>query len=82
MFQGDSFEVQAGALGFTVVIYTLTAVIGIALLMARRYLDVFGKGELGGVANLKIASACLLVFLWFLYVLLSSLQTYDHISGF
>lgn len=71
----------AGALGFSVIIYTITAVICVALLMARRYMGIFGRGELGGVKSLKIVSFVVLVFLWVMYILLSSLQAYGHISG-
>ena len=80
--QDDTFRVEAGSLAFSVVIYTATAVICIALLMTRRYLGVFGKAELGGPKVPKIICAIFLIFLWIFYVVLSSLQAYGHISGF
>lgn len=52
----------------------------ILLLIARRVLAFFGKGELGGPIGPKILSALILVILWLGYVLLSALQTYNYIS--
>merc|ERR1711899_103675 len=80
----DGFEVKAGALTFSVTIYIICAVIAISLIMARRFLPVFGQdgqgAELGGNTVLKYISASVLLFLWFLYVILSSLQTYGYIG--
>ena len=39
---------KAGDLSFSVALYTITAITGIAILMARRYLPFMGKAELGG----------------------------------
>lgn len=80
--QDDTFKVKAGSLAFSVVIYTATAITCIAILVARRYVGLFGGGELGGTKGPKIACGIFLIFLWIFYVLLSSLQAYDHISGF
>ena len=75
---------KAGALTFSVTIYIICAVIAISLIMARRFLPVFGQdgqgAELGGNTVLKYISASVLLFLWFLYVILSSLQTYGYIG--
>ena len=70
---------KAGSLGFSITVFTITAILSIILLVARR---VFGRGELGGPKSTRYASAMFLVFLWLSYVLLSSLETYGHISGF
>jgi len=75
------FEVKAGALSFSVVLYTICAILAIALIMARRFLPMFGSAELGGNKWLKYASAGFLIFLWIAYVLLSSLQTYGIITN-
>ncbi|KAK2160733.1 hypothetical protein LSH36_127g04055 [Paralvinella palmiformis] len=80
--KGETFRVPAGDLAFSVVIYTATAVVCITMLIIRRYVPAFGKGELGGHKGLKIFSAIFFIFLWVLYILLSSLQAYGHISGF
>ncbi len=42
------FVVKAGTLGFSVTVYTLFAILGLALLLARRFLGIFGSAELGG----------------------------------
>ena len=61
-------------MGFSVTIYTICALVCIALLMARRYLAVFGKAELGGPNGAKYASAVIILSLWVTYIVLSSLQ--------
>ena len=70
---------KAGALTFSVTIYIICAVIAISLIMARRFLPVFGQdgqgAELGGNTVLKYISASVLLFLWFLYVILSFSST-------
>jgi len=53
----------------------------IALILARRFLPVFGSAELGGTKWAKYASSGFLVFLWIAYVVLSSLQTYGVITN-
>lgn len=78
--KGETFEVKAGTLVFSVIIYVICACICISLLMMRRYMAVFGKGELGGTFSLKVFSAVLLIFLWLAYIILSALQAYDHIT--
>ena len=82
VFQGVTFRVPAGDLAFSVVIYTATAFVCITVLILRRYLPAFGKGELGGNKGLKIFCAVLLIFMRIFYILMSSLQAYGHISGF
>jgi len=77
------FEVKAGALTFSVTIYIICAFTAIVLIFLRRFLPIFGDGtigaELGGNKPLKYVSAFILVTLWILYVLLSTLQTYGII---
>lgn len=79
--QGSTFKVPSGSLGFSVTLYTITAIIAIVLLMVRRSLSLFGSAELGGPSTPKIVSAAILVSLWFTYVLLSSLQAYGKIEA-
>ena len=77
--KGEKFEVQAGSLGFSVMLFCVCAVVAIALLMLRR-----GKrvgGELGGEKVFKVPTSIVLIFLWIIYILLSSLQTYCHIEA-
>ena len=62
-------------------LYSITAILAIALLMLRRTMKLFGNAELGGAVGPKYASGMFLVLLWFVYVLLSSLQAYDKIKA-
>ncbi|CAG9536428.1 unnamed protein product [Cercopithifilaria johnstoni] len=81
--KNELFIVNAADLGFSnfsVAIFMATCTICILLLIARRFLAFFGKGELGGPVGPKIFSASILFVLWLGYVLLSSLQTYGYIS--
>ncbi|XP_041364758.1 sodium/calcium exchanger 2-like [Gigantopelta aegis] len=72
--EGKDFEVPPGSLGFSVVLYTLAAVIALFLLVLRRFLGVFGKGELSGAVIPKYLCATLFILLWVLYILFSSLE--------
>ncbi|VBB26294.1 unnamed protein product [Acanthocheilonema viteae] len=78
--RNELFVVNAGNLGFSVAIFMATCAICMLLLIARRVLAFFGKGELGGPVGPKVLSALILVILWLGYVALSALQTYDYIS--
>jgi len=78
--KGETFKYPAGSLSFSVIIYTVCALVCICLILLRRYLPLFGKVELGGPVGPKIASGCLLFFLWIFYVVMSALQAYDHIK--
>jgi len=80
--KGGQFEVPPGSLAFSVTLFTVCAVALLALIYIRRCLSIFGKAELGGPRNLKIASFAFAVFLWFFYVLFSALQSYGIIAGF
>ncbi|KAM7296542.1 sodium/calcium exchanger 3 [Ixodes scapularis] len=77
--KGGVFGVDAGSLGFSVGIYCAVSASCIALLVLRRSLNFFGKGELGGPRATATASAVFLVFLWVLYIVLSALKTYKKI---
>jgi solute carrier family 8 (sodium/calcium exchanger) len=68
------FVVYAGNLGFSVLIFTIFAIIAISLILLRR------PNELGGNRPLAFASAGLFVSLWIGYVLVSSLTTYGYIT--
>ena len=80
-FQGKPFIVIDDALGFSVMLYSITAILAIILLMLRRKLNIFGNAELGGAVTPKYVSGIILVLLWLTYVLLSSLQAYDKITA-
>jgi solute carrier family 8 (sodium/calcium exchanger) len=77
---GTQFKVDPGSLGFSVTIFCTFAFVAIAVMMIRRVPSV--GGELGGPANIRIFTSSLLIGLWVLYLLLSSLETYCIIKGF
>jgi solute carrier family 8 (sodium/calcium exchanger) len=66
-----TFVVPAGSLGTSVGVFTVTAVLTICLLMARRFR--YG-GELGGSNRMKWASASVMLSLWLFYVIFSIVQ--------
>ncbi|XP_060076840.1 sodium/calcium exchanger 2-like [Ylistrum balloti] len=78
--KGERFLVSSDALGFTVVLYTACAIVTLVVLMIRRNLAVFGRAELGGPFVPKVLTALLILFLWFFYVILSSLSAYEIIG--
>lgn len=76
--RGVKFKVPAGNLGFSVVIFCVTAVTAIAVMMLRRSKRV--GGELGGAKSYKLPTSLFFCFLWIFYIVMSSLQTYCHIN--
>lgn len=76
--RGVKFVVPAGNLGFSVVIFCVTAVTAIAVMMLRRSKRV--GGELGGAKSYKLPTSLFFCFLWIFYIVMSSLQTYCHIN--
>jgi len=74
------FVVEAGSLGFSVTVYTICAVIAIGFLMVRRFVGAFGNAELGGNVVLKYVSGGFFLVLWVMYILLSSLHSYEVIK--
>jgi len=75
--QGTTFKVNAGTLSISVVTYSVCAILCFILLLVRRYTKLFGRAELGGPSVTKYVSGCFLIFLWFVYVLISCLVIYD-----
>lgn len=73
--QDGCFVVKAGTLVFSVIVYSICALIAVALLVVRRK---FLGGELGGPKPQAYASSCLLVCLWAVYVGLSSWYALRH----
>ncbi|KAM6959089.1 sodium/calcium exchanger 2b isoform 1-T1 [Aplochiton taeniatus] len=78
--QGKPFLVDPGSLAFSVTLFTIFAFIAMALLLFRRRPSI--GGELGGPRGARILTSLLLLGLWFLYILFSSLVAYCHIDGF
>lgn len=77
--QGEPFVVEAGSLSFSVTVYLIVAVLCLGVLMLKRSVPRLGLGELGGPLGVKWISAIFFVFLWLVYVILSSLQVKNYI---
>jgi len=75
--QGETFNVEAGSLGFSVTIFCIEAVLAIGILMVRRNPAI--GGELGGPKSAKTISAGIFVFFWCFYVFMSALEAYKVI---
>jgi hypothetical protein len=79
-YQGSIFYVRDPALGFSVLLYTILAVVGILLLMFRRSSRACGRAELGGPTGTARLSALALIGLWITYITVVSLQAYEVIN--
>lgn len=73
-------ELFQNRLAFSVTLYCVMALFAVLLLTIRRC-DAVG-GELGGPLKYKLPTTVLLVGFFILYILLSSLEAYEIISGF
>jgi len=78
---GQQFKVDPGSLGFSVLVFCIEALLGIALLMFRRYNKDIGA-ELGGPPGWRKITSFTFAMLWFAYVILSSMESYCYIPGF
>lgn len=76
----QKFETPAGTLATSVVTYALCAIACVAILIMRRFVGFFGKGELGGPTGPKLVCGVLMIGMWFIYVLISALVSYEHLS--
>lgn len=79
-FKGLPFKVPAGDLTFSVVIFTIVSVLCLTVLLLRRYLNIFGRGELGGPLATKWITTSFFIFLWIFYIIISSLYAYEFIK--
>ncbi len=79
--QGKKFEVPPGSLAFSVTLFTIMALLCFLTLLYRRRPSVSG-GELGGPRTAKLLTVFLLLTMWLIYILLSSLEAYCHVPGF
>ena len=73
----EPYMVPAGKLGFTVFVFLVCSVITFVILTARR---VFVGGELGGPMKSKVITAGICFLLWFIYVILSVLDSLGIIN--
>lgn len=76
---GNKFEVEPGALGFSVLIFCVEALVCISLMMYRRFNPNIGA-ELGGPKKWRIITSTICAMLWIIYIIMSALQTYCHIN--
>ncbi|KAL7389990.1 hypothetical protein ABVT39_013215 [Epinephelus coioides] len=79
--KGKVFKVNPGSLAFSVTIFTVMALVCVLVLLYRRRPSVSG-GELGGPRTPKLLTFFMFLSLWFVYILLSSLEAYCHVPGF
>ena len=70
---GNDYFVPANSLGFSVVVFCIVAITCIIFLLYRRKVV---QGELGGSQNGRTLSCILLVSLWLVYIVMSTLQAY------
>ncbi|TNM85131.1 hypothetical protein fugu_009309 [Takifugu bimaculatus] len=75
--KGKPFKVNPGSLAFSVTVFTIMAVVCVLVLLYRRRPSVSG-GELGGPRTAKLITFFLFISLWFIYILLASLEAYCH----
>ena len=69
------YFVPAASLGFTVIVFVIVAIICLVSLVIRRF--VVG-GELGGSKFGRYGSMIFFCTLWFIYIVMSTLQVYDY----
>ncbi|KAK3573257.1 hypothetical protein QTP86_016311 [Hemibagrus guttatus] len=77
---GGVFVVHSGSLAFSLTLFCVFSVFAVLALMYRRRGNI--GGELGGPRRHRIITTLFFIMLWFLYILLSSLEAYCHIQGF
>ena len=61
--------------------YMIVAVCSLAIIVARRYFNMFGKAELGGPTTSKYISTTALVSLYGLFLVVISLKAYGIIAN-
>lgn len=77
--KGKPFKVNPGSLAFSVTLFTIMALVCVLVLLYRRRPSVSG-GELGGPRTAKLITFFLFISMWFIYILLASLEAYCHVS--
>ncbi|CAF1575545.1 unnamed protein product [Rotaria sordida] len=78
--QNLPFTVKADDLTFSVLVFSICCVLGMIVLIFRRFLGIFGKAELGGPTIPKYICSIFFVLLWIGYLTLTGLQAYGHIK--
>ncbi|KRG02343.1 uncharacterized protein Dmoj_GI10756, isoform F [Drosophila mojavensis] len=75
---GSTFNVEPGTIGFAVTLFCGEAVIAIGVMMIRRSSKSI-RAELGGPTISKWMYASILLLLWVVYLIVSTLEAYDII---
>lgn len=73
------YIVPEGSLSFSVALFLATSVTCFLILILRR---TFLGGELGGPDMSRIITTIIMICLWLIYVVMSSLKAYGKIEGF
>jgi len=68
-----AFVVEAGSLGFNVLIFAILSIASFVVIFGKRF--AFGA-EIGGSLVNNIVTSCFLFLLWVIYILVASLQVY------
>jgi solute carrier family 8 (sodium/calcium exchanger) len=71
---GTPYYQKSKGLAQSVLLFIVVSLIGIMILVIRRFIY---KGELGGPKTGKVVSASLFFLLWFVYVTISTLGSYE-----
>lgn len=74
---GDVFVVIAGALAYSVAIFSVLAIITLGLLVVRR---VFFGGELGGPTGPKYATSVIFTCIWLLFIILYVIEVMNTLG--
>lgn len=75
--KGQIYQVKAGALGFSIVLFAVFMLAGMCVVLFRRRQG----GELGGSTRDQWITFALLSTMWLLFLTLSGLQDYGHIDS-
>jgi len=75
LYPGGGFIVESGDLGLSVIVFTLCALLTLGAILLRRKI---WNAELGGPETPKKITGIFFVFLWFLYIIVSSLKAYGY----
>jgi solute carrier family 8 (sodium/calcium exchanger) len=73
-------QVEPGTLAFSVTVFSIEALLCIAVLLARRHPAV--GGELGGPMKYRLPTTIFFTMLWVAYITISALESYCVIQGF
>ena len=74
-WKNDVYKQETPGLNEGVMIFLVVSIIGITILVIRRFKY---KGELGGPIVGRIVSAALFILLWFVYITLSTIFSYKR----